>query len=508
MATGALAGPGPNGQPMTAARRRGVRRRSATLRPAATFTLALLLGVATALWAHGALKRADPAPNQRVPSPGRLRLEFNERVELHGVVVALTDERGVAAPLGTPAHAGTTGDSLAVVVVPVLGALPPGRYRVAWQVVGRDGHPVRGRYAFDVVAPPGAPPRQQGNADTTGGRNPSSAGSIAGAPPAGVRADPPLHGEHVAPPATPADTVALDAFDVESRGYVALRWLSYVMMLVGIGAVVLARVTDRAATVGARHAVQSRLAGVGLGAAWLGVALTLGRLLAQSWAVHGAGRALSPMLLGPLIGSAWGRAWALQLVGALVGIAGFTLALHDARRPGGWRTATIGVVLAAAGTSLGGHAAAAEGWIRPLLVAADFLHVLAAGAWIGGVMMLAVAVLRRADAPAAANVVRSFSPWALGGFAMLALTGTIAAWTHLEQPLAPWTSRYGRVLLLKLAFLAITLLLGALNWRRLGPTSSTGPGNAALRRSVWLEVLVALAILAVTALLVAVPPVD
>jgi copper transport protein len=483
-------------------RGRAGRRGPTAWRHAGVFALALVLGVATALWAHGALKRADPGDRQRVPSPTRLRLEFNERVELHGVVIALTDARGVAASLGTPAHAGTAKDSLSIVVVPVLAPLAPGAYRVAWQIVGRDGHPVRGRYGFEVVPSPDSANRaaggsqQPGTADSAGARVIASAPSDTGA----------AHGDHVAPPSTPADTIAVDAFDVESNGYVALRWLSYIMLLAAIGAVVIARVTDRAATVGARHAVQSRLAGVGLAAAWLGVALALARLLAQSWAVHGAGRALSPMLLGPLVGSAWGRAWAVQLVAAMIAVAGYTLALHDARRSGGWRIAIFGGVLAAAGSAFGGHAAAVEGWTRPLIIAADFLHILAAGAWIGGVMMLAVAVLPRADAPAAANVVRAFSPWALGGFATLAITGAVAAWTHLEHPLAPWESRYGRVLLLKLAFVAIVLLLGALNWQRLGPASSTASGNTALRRSVWLEVLMALGILAVTALLVAVPP--
>lgn len=143
-----------------------------------------------------------------------------------------------------------------------------------------------------------------------------------------------------------------------------------------------------------------------------------------------------------------------------------------------------------------------------MLVAAGFVHVLGAGAWIGGGMMLAVAVLMRAAAPAAANVVRAFSPWALGGAAALAVTGLVAAWANLADPLAPWGSRYGRLLLLKLAGVAVVVLLGALNWKRLGPASSTAPGNAALRRSLWLEVLVALAVLGVTAILVAVSPLD
>jgi copper transport protein len=302
---------------------------------------------------------------------------------------------------------------------------------------------------------------------------------------------------------------AIHAFDAESGAFVALRWLSYVVLVAGIGAVVMARITDRAATVGARHVVQTRLAAVGLAAAWLGIALALARLLAQSWAVHGADRAMSPSLLGSLVGSStWGRAWSIQLLGAMLGAAGFTLALHDARRPTGWRLAGAAALVAALGAALDGHAAAAEGWRIPVLVVADVVHVLGAGAWIGGVMMLAVAVLPRAAAPAAANVVRAFSPWALSGVAALAMTGLVAAWLHLAEPLAPWSSRYGRTLLLKLALVAVVILIGALNWKRLGPVSSTVPGHTALRRSVWLEVLVALAVLAATAVLVAISPLD
>lgn len=465
---------------------------------------ALLLMLATQLWAHTALRRAMPGDGDRVPSPRLLWLEFTEAIELSGTSVALADSAGAAVPLAAPAH---PGDSSRVVVVAIGERLAPGRYRVTWQATSRDGHPVRGRFGFRVIASAadsalgptgpnggsaGGPPQQQSGADSLATRNPESA---------------PMTDSARTRSGAPAPVPAIGGFDADSVGYVALRWLSYIMLVAGIGAVVLARITDRAATVGARHAVQTRLAAVGLTAAWLGVALALARLLAQSLAIHGPDRAMSPTLIGPLIGSSsWGHAWVIQLVGALVGVAGFTLALHDARGRAGWRIAGLAALLAAAGTALAGHAAAAEGWRAPVLVAADFLHVLAAGVWVGGVMMLAVAVLTRAAAPAVANVVRAFSPWALSSAATLVVTGILAAWAHVEEPLAPWRSYYGRVLLLKVALVVLIVLLGALNWQKLGPASSTSSGNTTLRRSVWLEVMVALAVLAATAMLVAIDP--
>ena len=463
---------------------------------------ALLLVLATGLLAHGALRRAVPGAGQRVTAPRELWLEFTEAVELAGTVIALADARGAAVALGPPVH---PADSSHVIAAPIVGTLAPGAYRVTWQITGRDGHPERGRYAFEVIAdtlgPTGAtgaggaagvPPRDQSTAGSPIEHHPGSA-------PATIRA--------TATPDTLGAEIAANTFSAESGAYVALRWLSYVMLVAAIGAVVMARITDRTATVGARFAVQTRLAAIGLGAAWLGIALALARLLAQSWAVHGPDRAMSAMLIGPLIGtSMWGRAWAVQLVAAMLAATGFTLALHDARRTGGWRVAQVAVLLAAAGAAVGGHAAAVEGWRAPVLMAADFVHVLGAGIWIGGVMMLGVAVLTRAAAPAAANIVRAFSPWALGSAAALAVTGLVAAWAHLEAPLAPWTSHYGRLLLVKLAFVGVIVGLGAINWRRLGPAAGTASGNAMLRRAVWLEMLVALAVLAVTAMLVAIDP--
>jgi copper transport protein len=143
-------------------------------------------------------------------------------------------------------------------------------------------------------------------------------------------------------------------------------------------------------------------------------------------------------------------------------------------------------------------------------------HVLAAGAWVGMLLCLAaVAIplaLRRvtAELPVALPaMLRAFSPVALGSAAVLAVTGTYASWVHVRSLAALRDTRYGHALLLKLVLVVVMLLLGAANWRRRGPAASAAGGAVQLARSAWAEFLVALAILLVTAVLVARPsPVD
>jgi copper transport protein len=124
-----------------------------------------------------------------------------------------------------------------------------------------------------------------------------------------------------------------------------------------------------------------------------------------------------------------------------------------------------------------------------------------------------------------AEALPRFSRIALGAVATLALTGTYQAWREVAPLPALWSTEYGRLLLLKIiGFLALVGLgnLSRLAVRRRYVTpvahamSSSDTTELAeseeerllgrLRASVGLEVLIAAAVLAVTALLVSTPP--
>jgi copper transport protein len=155
--------------------------------------------------------------------------------------------------------------------------------------------------------------------------------------------------------------------------------------------------------------------------------------------------------------------------------------------------AFVGVGLSLAMT---GHAATAppEVLTRP----AVFLHALGVAFWIGALVPLAALVSKL---PAAAlPVVSRFSRIAVPVVAILALTGLGLAIVQLEKLSALTETRYGLILSIKLALVVLLLALAALNRFRLTPAMVRGEKVApALRRSILLECVIALAIFAIVA---------
>ncbi len=136
----------------------------------------------------------------------------------------------------------------------------------------------------------------------------------------------------------------------------------------------------------------------------------------------------------------------------------------------------LGVALT---TSLSGHAADRGSFTVDVL--ADWIHMVAASAWAGGLLAFAIAAFPSARAwpPAGlAWVARRFSR--LAGLCLLAvvLTGTYNAWQQVRGVAPLWTTAYGRTLIVKLAFVLMLVSLGAVNrWTivpRLGPGRPVG----------------------------------
>lgn len=155
--------------------------------------------------------------------------------------------------------------------------------------------------------------------------------------------------------------------------------------------------------------------------------------------------------------------------------------------------AFIGVGLSLAMT---GHAATAppEALTRP----AVFLHGLGVAFWIGALAPLVALVSKPTTAPIA--VVSRFSRVAVPAVGVLALTGLGLSIVQLEKPAALIETRYGLILVVKLILVAVLLALAAFNRFRLIPAlAGARKAAATLKRSIMLESIVALAILAVVA---------
>lgn len=109
----------------------------------------LLVGLTTAppAAAHATLLFTTPAVDGAVPdSPLAVQLVFDQPVVASQSSLAVIDEDGDAARLGNV----ETGEDASVVRADVLEDLPPGQYRVEWQVVARDGDSMVGDFRFVV----------------------------------------------------------------------------------------------------------------------------------------------------------------------------------------------------------------------------------------------------------------------------------------------------------------------------------------------------------------------
>lgn len=250
---------------------------------------------------------------------------------------------------------------------------------------------------------------------------------------------------------------------------------------------------------------------------WAGVLVSIAiaaRLVQQSAAFADTAaqwQTAVPLVLGR---TTWGQGWILQAI-ALVGA---LLLAPRGLRSSGMAAMALGVALLAlaASPALSGHAVGAPR-LTMLAVALDTAHVVAAGTWLGTLTALAGVALPIACAGApiverpgalAVAVLARFSPVALGSATILAATGAFAAWLHLDTLAALWNTDYGRMLIRKLVILAGVGVAGAYNWKVNTPRIAAGgtPGDLrALRRSVMVELLLAAALVAVTAVLVATP---
>jgi putative copper export protein len=77
---------------------------------------------------------------------------------------------------------------------------------------------------------------------------------------------------------------------------------------------------------------------------------------------------------------------------------------------------------------------------------------------------------------------------------------------HLEHLSALWQTAYGQTLLIKLALVATTLMVGAYNFRRVQPQLVSEEGTAHLRRSASVELLLGFLIIVVTGFLTGIAP--
>jgi len=422
-----------------------------------------LLGAGRAADAHALLRDSEPAGGASLDrAPRQVVLTFTERPEPRLSTVHVLDTGGRRVEAG----GATPVDGNPLQLRVPLGDLADGTYTVSWRTVSRDdGHVTAGAFAFGV----------------------------------GV----------AAPAAVPAGQAAAVATPAPSPLAVAGRWALYagLVLLVGAAATGLT-IYGGALPAGARPLLA--------GASGLAVAGLVARTLAERSAVD--------VPFGDLLASSTGQG--LLRLGAGVLVTAVAATVLAARPAGRWRLVVVGV--AAAGATLlhvlAGHAAGPSS-LRPLNLLAQWVHLLAVGAWVGGLVWL-LAGLHGRERPDRVRVVVGFSKLAAPVVAVVALTGLSRAVDLSGGLRGLLDSGYGRLLDLKVALFLGLLGLGALNRYRAVPAMAAAEGSGepqggapvdrsegsgepqggALRRNVRGEVALAACVLAATAVLSQLPP--
>jgi copper transport protein len=159
----------------------------------------------------------------------------------------------------------------------------------------------------------------------------------------------------------------------------------------------------------------------------------------------------------------------------------------------------VGSALAMLVRAAGGHAGGSPG-----AVGVQWLHMMGVGAWIGGLVWLVLALRRRLEP----ERVRRFSNLAAVGLLVVFVSGVLRASDELGGPtwfLHAFDTGYGTALVVKLSIVVPLVALGALNrFRHVPAYSSDAPRP--LLRTAGAEVLLAVGVFALTALLTGLPP--
>lgn len=462
---------------------------------------------ATPAFAHAVLDGSDPAAGAIVTdAPRAVTLSFSESVEASLGGIKVFDARGRRLDLDAPGHPG--GD--AGKVRASLPDLADGSYVVTWRVTSSDSHPVRGAFTFTV------------GTSTASNRR--------------------------------AASLAQRLLTDEGGSSVVGALFALARFAVFVGLAVLIGASAFLAFVWPAGRGVARAARV----VWIAWAVALGLTLV-GFALQGSyagglplGDALKPSLWSDVGNTRFGHVW-LARTGMLL------LAIPLLRRllpqrgpvsehplPQWWLPAWALLVLGLAATpGLAGHAAA--GPLVPLALVTDTLHVGAVGLWLGGLVVLLVALLPVADERTLREMIPRYSAYALAAVGVIVATGVFQTFRQVNRIGSLLDTDYGRLLLIKiLVFLGLMVVAAfsrdVVNRRWRVPSEvvhapaavDTGadPGRLAradqehehdaeypegfvldeptaerrLRRALVVEVVISAVILAVTALLVNAAP--
>ncbi len=412
--------------------------------------------------AHAILLRSDPAQDAVLNTPPpQVRMWFSEDLNpafSTAVVVNATNHRVDK----QDAHV-SPADSKEM-DVSLNPNLPPSVYVVIYRTdSAADGHILRGSFIFTVARPDGSVPSLNGNSQP--GQNVLSGGNLTG-----------LYTGQLDGP-TVFNLVMITLAELGAVFWVGAQlWLVFVLQLAP---------TDNNQQNEINQQVSQRFERRwSIPTLLLLLLANLGVLVGQGLGITGGqlGSALSPQLLTQLATSGrFGTYWTLReiiIILALV-VALSMLVLKQRPRVINSLLPSLNLLLGSLlfiAITMSSHASAVSSNIVVYAVLLDWLHLFAAALWVGGMLYIATTYLpvlqRRTITERAYSLITLlpyFSPLAITGVIIMAVTGPFSATIHLGSWQALFGTAYGRALIVKISLVGALMLTSAIHMGYLRP---------------------------------------
>jgi copper transport protein len=477
--------------------------------------------------AHALLVRSLPEANAELSQPpATIEMWFSEPLEADFSGARLLNSLGEEAPTGATSLDPADPTHLTL----PLGQLEPGIYTVAWHTLSQvDGHEWFGSFPFTVLNPDGSRPTGLARAISEGQRGElPTPGEIAARWLALLGAmlflGAPLFQLVVARPGQARNTtLATRAGDLVLRAI----WVASLAIVLGSGLQIILqalRFGELSQLPGLLFGTRTgTLALARLALAFSGLFIALG--LPQPW---------------PLTGREWPFFWLSAVCGAItillllfmaaqndrililtvvilaaLGMALATLAPRqdqtksEART---WQALSALAALLLLSFSLGSHAGAVPGSVWAIL--GDYIHLVAAAAWMGGLLLLPILVWQirqsstSADRHQLLQLIRRFSYLASFAVFVLVASGLFNSLVELPDWSSLWGTAYGQVLLVKLFLMLLAFEIAFFNNQLVHRQTQRLQREAGLQlfnRQVALEAAIGLGVMLSVAVLVQTP---
>lgn len=400
----------------------------------------LMLAGAGPASAHAALTGSDPQDGAVVATaPKEVTLTFSEAIAVGDGSIRVLDPSSKRADTGAEPKDLSEGSTVRY-GVELHPGLPDGTYTVAWQAVSADSHPISGAFTFSIGAPSEttvALPSEEVGGGPVGvvygiARYAAYTGFILL-----------VGGAAFVLGCWPRGASARPMQRLVVRGWVTLTAATLVMLLLRNPYTGSGKFADAFDLDGLQAVLDTKP-----GAALVSRLLLLGA---------------AALFIAVLFGTYARREDAVEKKDLTFGLA-----------VGG------GVVAAGIAATWAMSEHASTGLQAGIAMPVDVLHLLAVAAWLGGLVSLLVALYRTPDVGSGA--VRRFSRVAFGSVLVLAATGIYQSWRQVGSWSALTGTRYGQLLIIKVALIAVLLAVAWFSRRwtaRLTDTAAASGGAEA-----------------------------